>query len=87
MLKLAGTQTISSCPRCQGLVVGDTFLCETSYWINGLRCVNCGWVKLEEKAIYYAGQTKTRRVNELDELELYRTRRRSPKYYSYHVQH
>ena len=77
----------SSCPRCKGLVVDDAFLCETSYWIGGLRCVNCGWVKLQEKVINYAFKKKAGRVDKLDELELYRTRSRGTKRGSYNIQH
>lgn len=51
------------CPRCQGLVISDIFLCESSYWVNGLRCLNCGWVKLQKKVIDYASQTKARGVD------------------------
>lgn len=76
-----------TCPRCKGLVVNDNVLAENAYWLDSLRCVNCGWVKLEEKVIKYAYQAKDRRTNRMDELELYRTRRRSPKCYSYHIQH
>lgn len=73
------------CPRCNGLIVPDTFLCETSYWLDGLRCVNCGWVKLKEKAINYACKETTRRVNKLDELELYRSRSRGTKCSSHSI--
>lgn len=62
------------CKRCKGLVISDIFICEGSYWMNGLRCVNCGWVKLEEKVVSHANKTKDRGVNKLDELQLYRTR-------------
>lgn len=79
MSKLDGTQITSSyrCPRCKGLVVNDLVLCETSYWLNGLRCVNCGWVKLPEKVADYAFKTRDRQSNKLDELELYKIRSRS----------
>jgi hypothetical protein len=79
MLKSDGMQTISSCNRCKGLLIQDTVLAESGYWINCLRCINCGWVWLSKKVIYYANQTKDRRIDRVDELELYRTRRRNPK--------
>ena len=75
------------CPKCKGLLIDDIFLCEASYWMGGLRCVNCGWVKLQEKVISYANQTKDRRVDKLDELQLYRTRSRGIKRDSYSIQH
>lgn len=33
------------CPKCKGLLVIDKFHYFYT-WIRGLRCVNCGWVKL-----------------------------------------
>jgi len=78
---------IAKCPRCQGLVVEDKFLCEASYWMGGVRCVNCGWVHLKEKVIDYAFKEKAGRTNKLDELELYRTRSRGVKRGSYSIQH
>lgn len=35
------------CIRCKGLVVKDyvSFFC---IWIQQLRCLNCGWIKLED---------------------------------------
>jgi hypothetical protein len=77
---------ITACPRCKGLVVADVFVHVYQY-VPGVRCLNCGWVKFDEEKVIYANQTKVRRTNQLDELELYRTRRRSPKCYSYHIQH
>lgn len=66
------------CPKCKGLLVDDLVLAENAYWLEGLRCINCGWVKLEEKVVNYANQTKDRRVNKrVDELELYKIRSRS----------
>lgn len=61
------------CPRCQGLVVDDILLCEVSYWMGVLRCVNCGWVKLQEKITTYVNREKPKQV---DELELYKIRSR-----------
>lgn len=75
------------CSRCKGLVISDTFLCETSYWMEGFRCVNCGWVRLNKEVKEYASQTKDNRVNKLDELELYRTRSRGVKRSSHSIQH
>jgi hypothetical protein len=71
-------KTISSyrCSKCEGLIVRDTVLSELMYWINMLRCVNCGKVQLEE-VIPYAVKTENRRTNKLDELELYKTRNRN----------
>jgi hypothetical protein len=74
------------CPKCKGLIVDDVVLCEASYWMAVLRCINCGWVKLQEK-VSYANQTKDRRTNRMDELELYRTRRRDSKCNSDSVQY
>lgn len=81
-----GMQTTSSCPKCKGLWIPDIFLCD-NYWIDGIRCVNCGKVKLNEKAIIHANQTKGNRANKLDELQLYRTRSRSTKRSSYDIQY
>lgn len=67
------------CPKCKGFVVEDTTLAESAYWVLSLRCINCGWVKLNEKVLSYANQTKDRGIDRVDELELYRTRRRNPK--------
>lgn len=68
---------IDKCPRCQGLIIDDMFLCETYCWLYGFRCVNCGWVKLQDKVIDYANnKTAGGSVNRMDELELYRTRSR-----------
>lgn len=78
---------INKCHRCNGLVVSDIFLCESSYWMGGLRCVNCGWIQLQEKVIGYANQTKARRNDELAELQLYRSRSRNIKRGSYNIQH
>jgi hypothetical protein len=33
------------CPKCEGLVVADNFQ-HLFRWLRGLRCVNCGWIKL-----------------------------------------
>lgn len=77
------------CTRCKGLVINDEFHYITQ-WIRVERCLNCGYVKFnEQKVINYdtANQTKDRGTNRMDELELYRARRRSPKCYSYHIQH
>lgn len=86
MLKLDGTPITLSCrcSKCKGLIVEDNTLDENAYWVHILRCVNCGkvWVKLNEKVINYAYQTKDRRTDRMDELELYRTRRRNPKCHS-----
>lgn len=74
------------CPRCKGLVVSDKVLSEFMYWVNMLRCVNCGWVKSEE-VTPYAVKTENRRTNKLDELQLYRTRSRGSKCDSDSVQY
>lgn len=72
------------CGKCKGLFVSDLFLCD-DYWINGIRCVNCGNVKLNEKVIIHANQTKDNRVNKLDELQLYRARSRGTKRNSHNI--
>lgn len=33
------------CPKCKGLIVRDSFL-HFCTWLLGIRCVNCGWVKI-----------------------------------------
>lgn len=35
-----------ACVRCAGFVVLDYFY-SVNEWIKGLRCINCGWAKLE----------------------------------------
>jgi hypothetical protein len=77
MSELDGTPITSSCkcPKCNGLLVDDIFLCEASYWMGGVRCVNCGLVRLNKEVKGYANQTKDRRVDK--ELELYKIRSRS----------
>jgi hypothetical protein len=78
---------IAKCPKCNGCVVRDTFSF-SSQWVPGVRCLNCGRIEFdEEKVKQYADQTKDRGTDRMDELELYRTRRRSPKCYSHHIQH
>jgi hypothetical protein len=78
---------ITKCDKCSGCIVQDTFSLNFQ-WIPGTRCLNCGRVKFaEEKVEQHADKTKDRGTDRMDELELYRTRRRSPKCYSYHVQH
>lgn len=37
----------NECARCKGLVVLDYFN-NLFRWLRGVRCVNCGWVKLLE---------------------------------------
>ncbi len=37
----------NECKRCKGLVVLDYFH-SLFRWLRGVRCVNCGWVKLLE---------------------------------------
>lgn len=66
------------CPKCKGLVLGDTFLNESCYWMHGLRCVNCGWVKWlsMERVGTNDSKIKNRKVNNIDELELYKIRSR-----------
>ena len=89
MTELDGTPITSSCrcPKCKGLLVDDLVLAENAYWLSGIRCVNCGLFKLTDKVINYANQTKDRRTNKLDELELYRIRSRGIKCSSYSIQH
>ena len=50
MLKQVGTQTTLNCEciRCKGLVVLDYISYFSSIWLKELRCVNCGWVKVED---------------------------------------
>jgi hypothetical protein len=74
------------CPKCQGLVVEDTFICEEGYWLSGGRCVNCGKVYLKENAINYTFKNKIGQVNKLDYLQLYRTRSRGIKRGSHSMQ-
>jgi uncharacterized Zn finger protein len=75
-----------NCSKCKGLVVLDVVLSESMYWIDMLRCVNCGKVQLNE-AINYASKTKAKRINKLGELELYRSRSRNIKRSSNILQH
>lgn len=75
------------CSKCKGLLVSDMFLDDSSYWLSGMRCVNCGSVKLDEKVISNAYKETNRRVDRMDELELYRTRSRGVKRYRNSVQH
>ena len=86
MLESDGMQTISSCPRCKGLIIKDKVLAESMYWVGMLRCINCGWIQLEE-VLPYAIKTENRRTNKLDELQLYRTRSRGSKCDSDSVQY
>lgn len=76
------------CPRCKGLVLGDTFLNESCYWMHGLRCINCGWIKWlsMEKVGNNDNKTKNRRNDKYSELELYRDRSGRAKYSSSYVQ-
>lgn len=88
MGKLDGMRDILSCEkcyRCNGLLVSDKFVCQFQ-WIDGIRCVNCGWVKLKE-VLYNVSKPKTGNTDKQSELELYRTRSRSVKRYRYSVQH
>ena len=87
MSKLDGTLITSSCSKCKGLLVPDAVPCETGYWLYGVRCINCGASKLNEKIQTYVNQTKDRRTNKPDELELYRTRSGRTKRGSYNIQH
>jgi len=66
------------CPKCKGLVVVDSILSESMYWMDILRCVNCGRVTSKE-VVSYAIKTEDKRTNRMDELELYRTRSRGTK--------
>jgi len=88
MLELDGTLTTLSykCPKCKGLLVKDSVLSEFMYWLDMLRCVNCGWIKTLEVRPH-AIKTKNRRTNRMDELELYRTRSRGFKRDSNSVQY
>lgn len=36
------------CIKCAGLVVLDYCLSSLCEWVRHLRCINCGWVGLEE---------------------------------------
>lgn len=74
------------CKKCQGLVVEDSFRQEDR-WLPGFRCVNCGHIKIDEEKVKYANQKTNRRINKLDELELYRTRGRYIERSSYSIQH
>lgn len=80
MSKSDGTLITSSCNRClrcKGLLVSDIFLCDSTNWLRGLRCVNCGWVKIQEEEVkVYANKEKDRGTNKTDELELYKIRSR-----------
>lgn len=80
------TDTCNRCSKCKGLLIPDIFLCD-NYWISAIRCINCGNVKLDEKAIINANQTKDKRTHKLDELQLYRTRRRDTKRSSNNLQY
>jgi len=58
------------CPKCKGLIVKDVVLSKSYYWMDILRCVNCGLVKpCNSEAEAYE---KARRADKLDELELCR---------------
>jgi hypothetical protein len=35
----------NGCIRCRGLLVVDYFY-SICGWLKGIRCVNCGWVKM-----------------------------------------
>lgn len=53
MLKSDGMQGIlntetNNCPRCRGFIVSDMFVTEVIL-LAGMRCINCGWVKLDEE--------------------------------------
>lgn len=76
------------CLKCKGLLVEDEFSFY-SQWLPGVRCLNCGQVKVDEEKVtsYYANQTKARGSVLMDEFQLYRTRRRGTKYYSNRVQY
>ena len=75
----------NSCKRCNGLLVPDKFICQFQ-WIDCIRCVNCGYVKLKE-VLYNVSKPKSINADRQSELELYRTRSRSPKRYRYSVQY
>jgi hypothetical protein len=85
MLELDGTQDTLNCKRCNGLVVPDKFICQFQ-WIEGIRCVNCGYVKLKE-VLFNVSKTRYNNPNKSSELELYRTRSRRVKRCSNNLQY
>ena len=85
MLKSDGMQGTLNCDKCKGLLVSDTFI-DAFQRRTGIRCVNCGSIKLDG-VIPHEYKTKDKRNNKSNELELYRTRRRSTKRNSNAVQH
>ena len=38
----------TKCMRCKGLVVLDYIDYLSSMWLKQLRCLNCGWIKVED---------------------------------------
>jgi Zn ribbon nucleic-acid-binding protein len=67
-----------NCPKCKGLLVREMLYTDASIKVPEVHCVNCGWMQLGSKEeIEHANKTKDRRINKLDELELYRIGSRS----------
>lgn len=49
MEKLQQKNSIScKCIRCKGFVILDHVNYLSSVWLKELRCINCGWTKVEE---------------------------------------
>lgn len=87
MSKSDGILVTSSCrcDKCNGLLVEDVSLSDQFYWIYSIRCVNCGKVTLGKEVIH--ATKKDRRINRMDEFQLYRTRSRDIKRSSHSIQH
>lgn len=77
-----------TCEKCKtGFVITDLFI-QDNQWLPGYRCINCGWMKIDEtKVKHHANKETARRPNKLDELELYRTRSRNTQRSSHSIQH
>ena len=47
------------CKKCEGLLVDSLYLSNSFYWVKGIRCINCGWVRLGELECLQKQQYRT----------------------------
>lgn len=60
------------CPRCKGLVVEHSIY-HMSTMLPGVRCVNCGWIKIDEQKVRNnAARARNRSLDKLGSLQLSR---------------